>query len=70
MSARPRIFDRPVKSPDGRGHQWDTVYDPNGNPLAVGLTVGGAYLDGYYAAWDDLDRLERRVDYAGNATLT
>jgi len=70
MSARPRIFDRPVKSPDGRGHQWDTVFDANGNPLAVGLTVGGAYLDGYYAAWDDLDRLERRVDYAGNATLT
>ena len=70
MSARPRIFDRPIKTPDGRGHQWDTVYDANGNPLMVGLTVNGAYLDGHYAAWDDLDRLERRVDYAGNATLT
>jgi RHS repeat-associated protein len=63
-------LDRPVKTPDGRGHQWDTVYDANGNPLMVGLTVGGAYLDGYYAVWDDLDRLERKVDYAGNATLT
>lgn len=63
-------LDRAIKTPDGRGHQWDTVYDPNGNPLTVGLTVGGAYLDGYYAAWDDLDRLERRIDYAGNATLT
>jgi len=63
-------LDRPIKSPDGRGHQWDTVYDANGNPLMVGLTVNGAYLDGYYAAWDDLDRIERRVDYAGNATLT
>jgi YD repeat-containing protein len=62
-------LDRPVKTPDGRGHQWQTVYDANGNPLTVGLTVGGAYLDGYYAAWDDLDRLERKVDYAGNATL-
>ncbi|MEW6415383.1 MAG: DUF6531 domain-containing protein, partial [Pseudomonadota bacterium] len=49
-------LDRPIKTPDGRGHQWDTVFDANGNPLAVGLTVGGAYLDGYYAAWDDLDR--------------
>ena len=63
-------LDRPIKTPDGRGNQWDTVYDANGNPLTVGLTIGGAYLDGYYAAWDDLDRLERRVDYAGNATLT
>jgi len=63
-------LDRPIKTPDGRGHQWDTVYDANGNPLMVGLTVNGAYLDGHYAAWDDLDRLERRVDYAGNATLT
>lgn len=63
-------LDRPVKTPDGRGHQWDTVFDANGNPLTVGLTVNGAYLDGYYAAWDDLDRLERKVDYAGNATLT
>ncbi|MCL5060921.1 MAG: DUF6531 domain-containing protein [Candidatus Thermoplasmatota archaeon] len=63
-------LDRPVKTPDGRGHQWDTVFDANGNPLMAGLTVNGAYLDGYYAAWDDLDRLERRVDYAGNATLT
>ncbi|MHB1186972.1 RHS repeat-associated core domain-containing protein [Thiobacillus sp.] len=63
-------LDRAIKTPDGRGHQWDTVYDPNGNPLMVGLTVDGSYLDGYYAAWDDLDRLERKVDYAGNATLT
>ena len=63
-------LDRPIKTPDGRGHQWDTVYDANGNPLTVGLTVGGAYLDGYYAAYDDLDQLERKVDYAGNATLT
>ncbi|MHB1077177.1 RHS repeat-associated core domain-containing protein [Thiobacillus sp.] len=63
-------LDRPVKTPDGRGHQWDTVYDANGNPLMVGLTVNNAYLDGYYAAWDDLDEMERRVDYAGNATLT
>ena len=63
-------LDRPIKTPDGRGHQWDTVYDPNGNPLTVGLTIGGSYLDGYYAAWDDLDRIERRVDYAGNATLS
>ena len=63
-------LDRPIKTPDGRGHQWDTVYDANGNPLTVGLTVNGSYLDGYYAAWDDLDRIERRVDYAGNATLT
>ena len=63
-------LDRPIKTPDGRGHQWDTVYDVNGNPLMVGLTVDGAYLDGYYAAWDDLDRIERKVDYAGNATLT
>lgn len=63
-------LDRPIKTPDGRGNQWDTVYDANGNPLTVGLTVGGAYLDGYYAAWDGLDRLERKVDYAGNATLT
>lgn len=63
-------LDRAVKTPDGRGHQWDTVFDANGNPLAVGLTVNGTYLDGYYAAWDDLDRLERKVDYAGNATLT
>lgn len=63
-------LDRAVKTPDGRGHQWDTVFDANGNPLMVGLTVGGAYLDGHYAAWDDLDRLDRKVDYAGNATLT
>ncbi|MBU1223621.1 MAG: type IV secretion protein Rhs [Gammaproteobacteria bacterium] len=63
-------LDRPIKTPDGRGHQWDTVYDANGNPLTVGLTINGAYLDGYYAAWDDLDRLDRKVDYAGNATLT
>lgn len=47
MSARPRILDRLVKTPDGRGHTWDTVYDANGNPLLVGLTVGGAYLDGH-----------------------
>lgn len=64
------LLDRPTKTPDGRGHQWDTVYDANGNPLTVGLTVGGAYLDGHYAAWDGLDRLERKVDYAGNATKT
>jgi RHS repeat-associated protein len=63
-------LDRPIKTPDGRGHQWDTVFDANGNPLMVGLTVDGSYLDGYYAAWDDLDRLERKVDYAGNASLT
>lgn len=63
-------LDRPIKTPDGRGHSWDTVYDPNGNPLTVGLTVGGSYLDGTYAAWDDLDRIERKIDYAGNATLT
>ncbi len=63
-------LDRPIKTPDGRGHQWETVYDANGNPLMVGLTIGGAYLDGHYAAWDDLDRLDRKVDYAGNATLT
>ena len=63
-------LDRPIKSPDGRGNQWNTVYDPNGNPLTVGLTINNSYLDGYYAAWDDLDRIERRVDYAGNATLT
>ena len=62
-------LDRPLKTPDGRGHTWETVYDPNGNPLLVGLTVNGAYLDGHYAAWDELDRLERKVDYAGNATL-
>ncbi|OJY55786.1 MAG: hypothetical protein BGP19_12065 [Thiobacillus sp. 0-1251] len=63
-------LDRPIKTPDGRGHQWDTVFDANGNPLTVGLTVNNAYLDGYYAAYDDLDQIERRVDYAGNATLT
>ncbi|RJP66679.1 MAG: hypothetical protein C4535_13035 [Comamonadaceae bacterium] len=62
-------LDRPTESPDGRGNAWATVFDANGNPLFVGLTVGGAYVDGYYANWDDLDRLERRVDYAGNATL-
>jgi YD repeat-containing protein len=45
------------------------VYDANGNPLMVGLTINGSYLDGHYAAWDALDRLERRVDYAGNAVL-
>ena len=45
------------------------MYDANGNPLNVGLSVGGSYLDGYYATWDELDRQERRVDYAGNATL-
>ncbi|MCG3188106.1 MAG: hypothetical protein IOMNBAOH_02830 [Rhodocyclaceae bacterium] len=37
---------------------------------AAGLTLDGAYLDGHYATWDELDRLERRVDYAGHATLT
>ncbi|MGV8991376.1 MAG: RHS repeat-associated core domain-containing protein [Thiobacillus sp.] len=63
-------LDRPTKTPDGRGNQWDIVFDANGNPLTVGLTVNGSYLDGYYAAWDDLDRLDRKVDYAGNATLT
>ncbi|MBS3934720.1 MAG: RHS repeat protein, partial [Sulfuritalea sp.] len=62
-------LDRPVKIPDGRGRQWDTVHDANGNPLLVGLTIDGAYLDGHYAAWDDLDRLERKVDYAGHAVL-
>lgn len=69
MSARPRIFDRPIKTPDGRGNQWDTVHDANGNPIFVGLTVGGAFVDGHYAVWDGLDRLERRVGYAGHATL-
>ncbi|HNB42930.1 MAG TPA: RHS repeat-associated core domain-containing protein [Burkholderiaceae bacterium] len=63
-------LDRPLKTADGRGHLWDTVFDANGNPLMVGLTVNGAYLDGHYATWDELDRLERRVDYAGHATLT
>jgi len=63
-------LDRPIETPDGRGHQWDTVYDANGNPLYVGLTVNGAYLDGHYATWDALDRQDRYVDYAGNATLT
>jgi RHS repeat-associated protein len=62
-------LDRPIKSPDGRGNTWATTYDPNGNPINVGLTIAGAYLDGHYATWDDLDRLERQVDYAGNATL-
>ncbi|MDP2792462.1 MAG: DUF6531 domain-containing protein, partial [Sulfurisoma sp.] len=62
-------LDRAIKSPDGRGRQWDTVYDPNGNPLNAGLTINGSYLDGHYATWDELDRLERKVDYAGNATL-
>lgn len=62
-------LDRPTKTPDGRGNTWATAYDANGNPVNVGLTVGGAYLDGHYATWDDLDRLERQVDYAGNATL-
>ncbi|TXT25035.1 MAG: RHS repeat-associated core domain-containing protein [Rhodocyclaceae bacterium] len=62
-------LDRPIKSPDGRGNTWATTYDANGNPVNVGLTIGGAYLDGHYATWDDLDRLERQVDYAGNATL-
>jgi len=62
-------LDRPVKSPDGRGNTWATTYDANGNPINVGLSVGGAYLDGHYATWDDLDRLERQVDYAGHATL-
>ena len=42
-------LDRPVKSPDGRGHQWDIVFDTHGNPPTVGLTVNGSYLDGYYA---------------------
>ncbi|MCD6707750.1 MAG: DUF6531 domain-containing protein, partial [Thiobacillus sp.] len=63
-------LDRAIKTPDGRGHQWDTVYDANGNPLMVGLTIAGAYLDGHYATWDDLDQFDRKVDYAGNATLT
>ncbi|MCG3188109.1 MAG: hypothetical protein IOMNBAOH_02833 [Rhodocyclaceae bacterium] len=63
-------LDRPVKTADGRGHLWDTVFDVNGNPIAAGLTLDGAYLDGHYATWDELDRLERRVDYAGHATLT
>lgn len=62
-------LDRPIKSPDGRGNTWATTYDANGNPVNVGLTIGGAYLDGHYATWDDLDRLERQVDYAGHATL-
>lgn len=62
-------LDRPIKSPDGRGNTWATTFDANGNPTNVGLSVNGAYLDGYYATWDDLDRLERQVDYAGNATL-
>ena len=62
-------LDRPIKSPDGRGNTWATTYDANGNPVNVGLTIAGAYLDGHYATWDDLDRLERQVDYAGNATL-
>jgi RHS repeat-associated protein len=62
-------LDRAIKTPDGRGNTWATVFDPNGNPVNVGLTVGGAYLDGHYATWDDLDRLERKVDYAGNAVL-
>jgi len=62
-------LDRPTKTPDGRGNTWATAYDANGNPVNVGLTVGGAYLDGHYATWDDLDRLERQVGYAGNATL-
>jgi RHS repeat-associated protein len=62
-------LDRPTKTPDGRGHSWSTAYDANGNPVHVGLNVGGAYLDGHYATWDDLDRLDRQVSYAGNATL-
>jgi RHS repeat-associated protein len=62
-------LDRPIKSPDGRGNTWATSYDANGNPVNVGLTISGAYVDGHYATWDDLDRLERQVDYAGNASL-
>jgi len=63
-------LDRPIKTPDGRGNTWATVFDANGNPLNAGLTINGSYLDGHYATWDGLDRLERQVDYAGNATLT
>jgi YD repeat-containing protein len=59
MSARPSIFD--LKPPSRCAE---------GNPIHVGLTVDHHYLDGHYAAWDDLDRQERRVDYAGNARLT
>ncbi|OQW85829.1 MAG: hypothetical protein BWK72_20215, partial [Rhodoferax ferrireducens] len=62
-------LDRPIKSPDGRGNTWATTFDANGNLVNVGLTVSGAYLDGYYATWDDLDRLDRQVNYAGHATL-
>lgn len=69
-----RQIDAPFQA--GRNHpgdvqripvNCDTRSDPN--PLMVGLTVGGAYLDGHYAAWDDLDRMERKVDYAGTDTL-
>ena len=62
-------LDRPDQAPDGRGNQWDLYYDANGNPVNAGLTVAGEYLDGYYANWDELDRQERKVDYAGNATV-
>lgn len=62
-------LDRPDRTPDGRGNQWDLLYDANGNPVNAGLTIGGEYLDGYYANWDALDRQERKVDYAGNATV-
>jgi RHS repeat-associated protein len=63
-------LDRPVKSPDGRGNTWSTVFDANGNPLYAGLVLDGRYEDSHYASWDALDRLERKVDYAGYATLT
>lgn len=63
-------LDRPVKSPDGRGNTWSTVFDANGNPLYAGLVLDGRYEDSHYASWDALDRLERKVDYAGHATLT
>lgn len=63
-------LDRPIKTPDGRGNSWATVFDANGNPLNAGLTINGAYLDGHYATWDEFDRLDRQVDYAGNATLS
>lgn len=61
-------LDRPSKTPDGRGNDWLNTYDANGNPQTVGLTIGGAYLDGHYATWDDLDRLDRTIDYAGDVT--
>ncbi len=61
-------LDRPLKSPDGRGHTWDLAFDANGNPKSASLTLNGAHLDGHYATWDDLDRLDRTVDVAGNAT--